>query len=303
MVMSMTIIDRPGGAGPDIAVIIPHYNDVARLEFCLSELMKNDISGAEILVVDNNSPTPPDRLHGLFPDVQFLCQPEKGAGPARNLGVAHSSAPVLVFIDADCVPDHDWLTVARKVAPRADLIGGYVGVFDETPPPRSGAEAFEKVFAFDFKTYIEVKGFSGSGNLVTTRAVFDDVGPFRTAVSEDRDWSFRATAKGYRLIYEDGLRVRHPSRSDWAALHYKWHRLTCESFALLQVTKPGLSGRVGWAIKALAMPVSALAHLPKLLFSPKLDTFNERLRGIGTLFRLRLVRMIWMLRQAVGLSI
>jgi len=305
--MNMSITNRASdtgpASGPDIAVIIPHYNDIDRLEFCLNELMKNDISGAEILVVDNNSPTPPDRLHDVFPGVRFLSESEKGAGPARNFGVAKSSAPVLAFIDADCVPDHDWLAMARKVAPRADLIGGQVDVFDETPPPRSGPEAFEKVFAFDFKTYIEVKGFSGSGNLVTTRAVFEDVGPFRTVVSEDSDWSFRATAKGYQLIYEDNLRVRHPSRSNWAALRHKWHRLTCESFALEQVNRPGLSGRIRWAIKALAMPLSALAHLPKLFASPKLDTFGERLRGAETLFRLRFVRMIWMLRQAVGQNI
>ncbi len=299
MVMSMTITDTE----PDIAVIIPHYNDVDRLEFCLSELMQNDTTGVEILVVDNNSPNPPDRLHDAFADVRFLSEAEKGAGPARNHGVRASSAPILAFIDADCVPDHDWLSMARKVAPRADLIGGRVDVFDETPPPRSGAEAFEKVFAFDFKTYIEVKGFSGSGNLVTTRAVFQDVGPFRTVVSEDSDWSFRATAKGYHLIYEDGLRVRHPSRSDWAALRHKWHRLTKESFALEQSSRPGLSGRLRWGIKALAMPLSACAHLPKLLFSPKLDTWGERMRGIATLFRLRFLRMIWMLRQAAGLDI
>ena len=295
----MTITER----SPAIAVIIPHYNDVDRLERCLNALMKNDIRDAEILVVDNGSPAPPDRLHAAFPAVRFLNQPEKGAGPARNLGVRESRAPVLAFIDADCVPDRDWLTVARAVAPRADLIGGRVDVFDETPPPRSGAQAFEKVFAFDFRTYIEVNGFSGSGNLVTGRAVFEDVGPFRTVVSEDSDWSYRATARGYRLIYEDGLRVSHPSRSDWAALRRKWHRLTQESHALALSHRPGLPGRIRWALKALAMPLSALVHTPKLLFSPKLDTVGERLRGLGTLFRLRLQRMIWMLRQAVGGSI
>ena len=293
----------PAGAGPDIAVIIPHYNDVDRLELCLSELMKNDTRNAEILVVDNNSPTPPDRLHELFPGVRFLSEPEKGAGPARNHGVARSSAETLVFIDADCVPARDWLQAARAAAPRADLIGGRVDVFDETPPPRSGAEAFEKVFAFDFKTYIEVKGFSGSGNLVTSREVFEDVGPFRTVVSEDSDWSYRATAKGYRLIYDDGLQVSHPSRSDWDALRRKWLRLTQESFALNQSQHPGLKGRLRWGLRAMAMPLSALVHLPRLLASSRLDGPGERLRGAATLVRLRLTRMGWMLQQVFGRTV
>lgn len=297
MAMNTTITDDNA---PDLAVIIPHYNDVDRLERCLAELMENDIGRAELLVVDNNSPTPPDRLHPLFPRVRFLNETEKGAGPARNRGVAGSTAPILVFIDADCVPARDWLTIARAVAPTADLIGGRVDVFDETPPPRSGAEAFEKVFAFNFRRYIQVQGVSGAGNLVTSRRVFENVGPFRTAVSEDTDWTRRAVAKGYRLTYADNLVASHPSRSDWAALKHKWRRLMQESFALALSTRPAPQVRIRWALKALAMPVSALVHLPKLLFSPKLDTVGERLRGAVTLFRLRFQRMAWMLRQAVG---
>ncbi|WP_152911710.1 glycosyltransferase family 2 protein, partial [Roseovarius tolerans] len=40
---------------PEIAIIIPHYNDVVRLERCLCALQENDLSGCEILVVDNAS--------------------------------------------------------------------------------------------------------------------------------------------------------------------------------------------------------------------------------------------------------
>ena len=295
--MSTTATTEPV---PDIAVIIPHYNDVERLERCLDHLMRNDIGAAEIFVVDNNSPHPPDRLHAQFPTVRFLSELEKGAGPARNCGVAASRAPWLAFIDADCVPADDWLATARKVAPRADLVGGRVDVFDETSPPRTGAQAFEKVFAFNFKRYIEVQGISGAGNLVTSRRVFDDVGPFRAAVSEDTDWTRRAVAMGYRLEYADDLVASHPSRGDWPALRHKWKRLMQESFALALSSQTPAAARLRWAVKAFAMPASALAHLPKILFSPKLDTLGERLRGALTLFRIRFSRMVWMLRQALG---
>ena len=295
--MNTTTTTKPA---PDIAVIIPHYNDVDRLERCLNELMLNDIGDAEILVVDNNSPNPPDRLHDLFPTVRFLCEKQKGAGPARNCGVAASRAPLLAFIDADCVPAKDWLATARHVAQLADLVGGRVDVFDETTPPRTGAQAFEKVFAFNFKRYIEVQKISGAGNLVTSRAVFEDVGPFRTVVSEDTDWTRRAVAKGYRLAYADHLVASHPSHNDWPALRHKWKRLMQESFALAQSTQTPFKARIRWAVKALAMPASALVHLPKILFSPKLNGLGERLRGALILIRLRFLRMVWMLRQAFG---
>lgn len=285
---------------PQMAVIIPHYNDVVRLQRCLTELLKNDTAGCEILVVDNGSTQSLAAVQAAFPQVRFLTEPEKGAAAARNTGVRDSTAPVLVFIDADCVPATDWLSVARRVAPSADLIGGRVDVFDETPPPRSGAEAFETIFAFNFRNYIEVQGFTGAGNLVTRRDVFEAVGGFANGVSEDIDWSKRAVAMGFRLTYEDAMVVSHPSRSDWAALRHKWHRLTRELCAL---NGRSARDRLRWGLLALAMPVSALAHLPKTLFSPKLASRSERLAASATLLRLRFLRMVWMLRQTIGLPI
>lgn len=290
----------PGMERPDAAVIIPHYNDVVRLERCLASLAAGDLRGVDLVVVDNGSSQSLEGLRASFPMVRFFIEPEKGAAAARNRGVRETTAPVLIFIDADCVAAPDWLDIARLVQPRADLIGGRVDVFDETPPPRSGAEAFEAVFAFNFRNYIEVQGFTGAGNLVTRRDVFEDVGDFVNGLSEDRDWSMRAVAKGFRLIYEDALVVSHPSRSDWAALRHKWHRLTRELCA-----SNGFSrwDRLRWGLRGLAMPVSALAHLPKTLFSPKLASPSERVAAAATLMRLRLLRMGWMLRQAFGLAI
>ena len=140
------------------AVIIPHYNDLLRLERCLRALMENDITNTEIVVVDNASPISLDDIGRAFPNVRFIIETQKGAAHARNRGIAETTAQRLFFIDADCVPAPDWLTVGRAIADQADLIGGRVDVFDETPPPRSGAEAFEAVFAFNFRRYIEVQG-------------------------------------------------------------------------------------------------------------------------------------------------
>ena len=282
---------------PDVSVIIPHYNDPVRLRLCLTELLKNDTRGVEIIVVDNASPVPVNALITDFPTVTFLTELEKGAAPARNTGVAASSGAILAFIDADCVPELDWLSKVRSAAARADLVGGRVSVFDETPPPRSGAEAFEAVFAFNFQRYIEKQGFSGAGNLVTARIVFDEVGPFRNGVSEDTEWTRRAVGMGYRLVYADDLRVGHPSRQDWPALREKWRRMTREGFAL---GGGGPKARLLWAGKALLMPVSIFAHLPKLLLSARLSDTGERLRGAAILVRLRFLRMIWMLQQSVG---
>ena len=164
----------------------------------------------------------------------------------------------------------------------------------------AGPRPFEAVFAFNFRRYIEVQGFSGAGNLLTRRDIFDAIGGFINGVSEDREWTMRAVARGYSLIYEDRFEVSHPSRQDWPALRAKWRRTTQEAY---QLNGDGLVQRLKWAIRGLAMPASAVVHIPKVLRSDKLASPGETLRAIATLIRLRCLRMAWMLKQAAGCSI
>jgi glycosyltransferase involved in cell wall biosynthesis len=285
---------------PTAAVIIPHYNDVDRLLRCLAALMPQVTEAVEVVVVDNASPVSLEAVTQTYPNLRLVVEPQKGAAMARNRGVTETTAAHLFFLDSDCVPDPDWLAQALASKDRADVVGGTVHVFDETPAPRSGAEAFETVFAFDNAGYIADKGFSVTANLLTPRTVFEDVGDFRAGMSEDLDWCQRATAKGYGLVHEDALRVAHPTRSDWAALERKWHRLTDETWGL---QGSGGAARIKWAVRALAMPLSALAHLPRVVKHSDLNGATERWHGAMTLIRLRLTRAFWMLRQACGGSI
>lgn len=277
------------------AIIIPHYNDVTRLLRCLDALCPQLTEAAELVVVDNNSSDDLGPVRAAHPALRIVTETRKGAAEARNRGVAETTAPLLFFLDADCVPEATWLATAFAVSPQGDVVGGKITVFDETPPPRSGAEAYETVFGFQNRDYIETKDFSVTANLLTRRAVFEDVGPFDQTRSEDIDWCQRAVARGHSLVYADGLRVAHPSRSDWPALRKKSRRLTHELFGL---NGTGLRGRLKWLLKALAMPLVALSEAPRILRHPALRDSGERRAALVTMLRLRLLRMTWMLKQA-----
>ncbi len=280
-----------------LAVIIPHYNDPARLKSCLASLAPQvtDRADVEVVVADNASPIDLGTMQAAYPWARFVTERDKGAAAARNCGVGKTTAPYVAFLDSDCVPAPDWLETALELCGTADLVGGRVDTFDETPPPRSGAEAFETIFAFHQKSYIEEKGFSVTANLLTSRAVFDDVGPLVVGLSEDIEWCHRATGKGYRLVYADALQVGHPTRQDWPALVKKWRRTTEEGFHL---NGTGAAGRAKWAVRALVVLVSGPLHLPRVAFSDRLSSTGERWRAAATLLRLRATRCAWMLRQA-----
>ncbi|WP_340110199.1 glycosyltransferase family 2 protein [Pikeienuella sp. HZG-20] len=287
------------GAAPRLAVIIPHYNDLTRLGVCLEALapqLRRRRAEVECVVVDNDSPCDLAPVTAAYPEIRVLVEVKKGAAEARNRGVAETTAPNLLFIDSDCVAAPDWLETGLALAGSDEVIGGRVDTFDETPPPRSGAEAFETVFAFHQKTYVEKKGFSVTANLLTTRAVFEATGPMRAGLSEDVDWSRRAAAAGYPLRYVDELAVSHPTRRDWPALARKFRRTTDEGFLLNGVTP---AARVKWLLRAALVLGSGVLHVGKILRSPKLASGLERRRAAATLLRIRAARCGWMIRQAL----
>ncbi|MBZ6075878.1 glycosyltransferase family 2 protein [Microvirga puerhi] len=280
------------------AVIIPHYRDEERLDKCLGALAANDgFDSVEVIVVDNDSGIDLSPLSSKYPSVQFVIETTRGAAATRNRGVRESSSSMLFFIDSDCVPAPNWLRAGRAALQKSDIVGGSVDLFDETPPPRNGAQIFETVFAFNQRQYIEKQGFSVTANLLTWRHVFADVGGFRSRVSEDVDWCHRALKKGYRLVFDDGVVVAHPTRRDLSDLTRKWKRMVQERFELQTQRR---FARTYWATRACLVLCSPLLDVRRILLSQHVHGLKEILRGAYVLFYLRTLRFIWMMRQVIS---
>jgi GT2 family glycosyltransferase len=285
--------------GPHVSVVVPHFDDLANLDKCLSALERQTVpsDGFEVIVADNDSTCGRDQVERAIAGRALLVTvTERGAGPARNGGAAVARGEILAFTDSDCVPAQDWLAEGVAALADYDFVGGRVTVSVADEGNVTPTEAFEKVFAFDFETYINRKGFTGSGNLFVPRRIFDAVGGFGSGVSEDVDWSRRAIAKGYRLGYAPAALVSHPARRNWNELRRKWERINRESFALEQQA-PG--GRLRWLGRTMLLPASAVAHAPRVLRSPSLRNPRERAGALAVLFLCR----AWRFGDALKLSV
>lgn len=275
-----------------LSVIIPHYQDLGGLELCLASLDRQTLPRErfEIVVADNASPCGLEALEAVVRGrAKVVVCHDRGAGPNRNAGVAASSGEILAFIDSDCVAEPEWLEHGLAGLPAYDFIGGKVKVLVDDPARKTAAEAFEAVFAFDFETYITKKGFTGAGNMFCARKVFDQVGGFRVGVSEDLEWSHRARGKGFRLGYVADAVVGHPARRTWVELRNKWRRVNAETWGLYR-DRP--QPRLRWLVRTAALPLSALAHTPKVLTSRELAGGRDRALALGMLYRLRLWRAL-----------
>lgn len=270
-----------------ISIVIPHYDDLERLDCLLTMIQEQTVSpeNYEVIVADNMSPCGEAAVAATIAGRGRLvtCH-ERGAGPTRNAGVALSTLPLLAFIDSDCQPQRGWLAAGLAALEHADLVGGKMKVLANQPGKRTGAEAFEQVFAFDNRSYVAKKGFSVTANLFSRREVFERIGGFRARVSEDLDWCSRATAAGYRLTYEDNAVVSHPARQTWPELKHKWQRLQRESLAL---SAEQAGGRARWVVRNWAALASTPLHMWKVWSSDELDNKAERLAATVTLIRLR----------------
>ena len=90
---------------PKVSVIIPVYNAGPYLRPCLDSVLSQTLSDMEILCVDDGSTDDSPAILGEYaqrdPRLRILAQENRGAGAARNTGMAEARGKYLVFLDAD----------------------------------------------------------------------------------------------------------------------------------------------------------------------------------------------------------
>lgn len=286
---------------PVASVIIPHLNQVGFLARCLDSLLVQSIDMPfEVIVADNGSTVSLVDIQAAYPGVRWVVEPTPGPGPARNAGIALARADILAFIDADCRADPDWLATAVATVqqdPDRGAVAGNVLVDCIDFDRMTGVEAYETVFAYRFKMYVEKKGFAGTGNLAMARSVQQQVGGFAgIGVAEDVDWGQRATARGFVFTYQPAMRIWHPARPDFEALRLKWCRHIAHEFAAHRGNARSL---LRWYARAAAIIVSIVPDTVRLLVAPRVGGLGNRWRGIGVLARIRWYRAVEM-RRIVG---
>lgn len=279
-------------SAPTASVIVPHYNDLASLDACLTALDAQTFprDQFDIIVADNGSPCGIESVQAIVrARARIAVVAEVGAGPARNGGAMIAEGAFLAFTDCDCLPEPDWLAAGVKALDAADIVGGKMTVLVDESRPLTPVEAFEFVFAFNNRAYVETKHFTVTANLFVRKADFDRVGGFRVGVSEDQEWCLRARSLGLRIAYEEKAVVGHPARRSWPDLIRKWSRLVSEQY---MITREWRFGRLRWLMKTWALPFSIPAHLPRVFFSRRLSRPSDRFAAAYALVRIRMWRFI-----------
>ena len=117
-----------------VAVVVPALDEEAPIAACLASIGGGD--DVEVVVSDGGSS---DRTLAVvragFPAARIVCGP-RGRGEQQNRGAAATSAPVLLFLHADCRLPDGW---RAAVTAAMGVSGTAIGCFRlHTAPPEGG---------------------------------------------------------------------------------------------------------------------------------------------------------------------
>ena len=100
--MSETASARSAKTAP-IAVIIPCYNYGRFIGNSIEAVLAQTLRPAELIVVDDGSTDDTGEVCRRYPEVQHVWKENGGPSSARNVGFRRSTAPYVIFPDADDV--------------------------------------------------------------------------------------------------------------------------------------------------------------------------------------------------------
>ncbi|WP_299235874.1 glycosyltransferase [uncultured Halomonas sp.] len=278
-----------------VTVLLPTYHDWAGVKACLGGLDRQQLPAEclELLVVNNAPDDAPPSDWCLPGNARLLMEANPGSYAARNCGIAHARGDVLAFLDADCLPEPGWLEAALACMEThgADLVAGDIQLTYQSSK-LTPAECYEKAFAFRQAQNVE-RGVAVTANLVVRREAFDAVGVFneRMMSGGDFEWTRRAAAAGFKLVYCPNAVVRHPARNTLSSLAQKARRVSAGSMAL--------HGEKG-AFQGGGRVLGNLGHDLRELLGRRDMTWRERGWALGVLIYLKGVKLRQRLAMRFG---
>ena len=205
---------------PIFSIIVPTYNRLKSLSFCLQSLARLDYprDQYEVIIVDDGSPrsvkdTVDPFRHRL--NITLLAQTHEGPARARNKGAKQAEGRYLTFTDDDCMPAPDWLQCLSKrfaEAPNHAIGGKTLNAIPSNPYSTASQLLIDYLYTYYDSDHREAR-FIPSNNLSLPSHLFHAVGGFDTsfprAAGEDRELCVRWLKHGYGIIYAPEVLVYH----------------------------------------------------------------------------------------------
>ncbi|HWA32184.1 MAG TPA: glycosyltransferase family 2 protein [Candidatus Paceibacterota bacterium] len=207
---------------PKVSVIIPAYNEEKCIGRALDAALAQNHPDFEVIVVDNNSTDRTRRIVEDYladPRVRLVSESRQGLIFARQRGFENAKGEIIVQMDADCIPDPDW--IKRKMKYFDDTkVAGVTGPYDYFDAPWHMRALFylSQATIFNFMSWYLQKRRKGAiligGNAFFRRQALESAGGYNLNLNfyaEDTDTAMRVSRSG-RIVFKPGLSVKSSAR-------------------------------------------------------------------------------------------
>ncbi|RLV49277.1 glycosyltransferase family 2 protein [Nocardioides mangrovicus] len=248
-----------------VDVVIPCFNGAATLRAQLSALAEQQSSVPfRVVVADNGSTDGSAEVVAEFDDRFEVADASarRGINHARNAGIAHGAAPLVLLCDVDDLVHPGWVEAYwRCFSDGAELMGGSLRrVSDQAAPLGEWQRVLNDNLGF--------LPWATGANCGFARSVVGAIGPFDESYrggGDETEWFWRAQLAGHRLVFVDDAAidyVRRPTTAGafrqnraFGASHVRLYR----QFGAAGMPRPGLAP----ITRLLPRTVLGLARSPR----------------------------------------
>lgn len=214
-----------------LSVVVCTYDRYSLLDQAIASLLRQDVAGIEIIVVDNSPDQKRAQDHGLryagCDRVTYVLEPRPGLSQARNIGIARARGSIVAFIDDDATADPGW---ARAIIDTFETFPGNVAVVGGAVAPRLTAVRPEwltdKLMRYlsivergtDLRELSQGEWLAGC-NIAFRRSALQEIGGFSEALgrsgtasllsNEETQVVDRIRASGGLVVYNPRAQVEH----------------------------------------------------------------------------------------------
>jgi len=212
-----------------ISIVIPTFNSAKVLGKCLESLANQTVRREryEVIVVDDGSTDETKDIAAKY-SVKYIYQQNRGPAAARNNGVKHAEGEVILFTDADCEPQPNWIEEMIKPL-NDDHVVGVKGIYKTRQKEIIARlvqveyeHKYERMKKFKYIDFIDTYAAGYRKDIFMKYGGFDERYP--KASVEDQEFSFRLFRDGNKMVFNPEAVVyhRHSARlMDYLRKKYK----------------------------------------------------------------------------------
>ncbi len=203
-----------------VSIVIPAYNEEKNIAKTIEAALAQDYQDREVIVVDNASTDRTAEIASRYP-VKVVREPIKGLLNARERGRIEAVGGLIANIDADCLPETDWLArgVEHFLDPEIVAATGPYDYHDGHPFFRRSSLATQKTVYSLMSRFLQSRPIKrgailiGGNNIIRADAL-TKAGGYTTAIKfygEDTDTA-KKIAKHGRVVFNPKFSIKTSAR-------------------------------------------------------------------------------------------